>query len=214
MAIVYRHIRLDKNEPFYIGIGKNTQRAKTKSNRNNHWLNVVSKTDYEVEILFENISSEQAIKKEIELILLYGRKDLNTGTLVNMTDGGEGIVGFNHKQQTKDKISKSHIGKTFSKESRDKMSKSKTGDLSPTKQQWVKDKISKTLTGFIRGSFSKEHIKKLSDAKKTKVIHIKTNVIYDSIKDACFDLNLIHQTEYGKMKRNSKNKNFKVLIKK
>ncbi len=74
MAIVYRHIRLDKNEPFYIGIGKNTQRAKTKSNRNNHWLNVVSKTDYEVEILFENISREQAIKKEIELILLYGRK--------------------------------------------------------------------------------------------------------------------------------------------
>ena len=27
MAVVYRHIRLDKNEPFYIGIGEKENRA-------------------------------------------------------------------------------------------------------------------------------------------------------------------------------------------
>lgn len=27
MAIVYRHIRLDKNEPFYIGIGKDEKKS-------------------------------------------------------------------------------------------------------------------------------------------------------------------------------------------
>ena len=34
MAILYRHIRLDKNVPFYIGIGKDIKRAYSKSNRN------------------------------------------------------------------------------------------------------------------------------------------------------------------------------------
>lgn len=27
MAVVYRHIRLDKNEPFYIGIGNEKSKA-------------------------------------------------------------------------------------------------------------------------------------------------------------------------------------------
>ena len=36
MAYVYQHVRLDTNEPFYIGIGsddKNYQRANNKFNR-------------------------------------------------------------------------------------------------------------------------------------------------------------------------------------
>ena len=40
MAYVYRHIRLDKNQPFYIGVGKNDndlKRAFSKCNRNSYW---------------------------------------------------------------------------------------------------------------------------------------------------------------------------------
>lgn len=37
MAYLYRHIRLDKNEPFYIGIGSNKARCYTKKTRNKHW---------------------------------------------------------------------------------------------------------------------------------------------------------------------------------
>lgn len=99
---VYRHIRLDKNEVFYIGIGtKNSNaeahkarfpRAFEKSNRNPHWLNVIKKTEYEVEILFQSCSIERIQNKEMEFIQLYGRRDLNTGTLVNRSPGGEGIA--------------------------------------------------------------------------------------------------------------------------
>lgn len=41
MAYVYRHIRLDKNEPFYIGIGSDNKysRAKQKTGRNDRWHN-------------------------------------------------------------------------------------------------------------------------------------------------------------------------------
>lgn len=36
---------------------------------------------------------QEAKVKEIELISLYGRRDLGKGTLVNFTDGGEGTQG-------------------------------------------------------------------------------------------------------------------------
>ena len=96
MAYVYRHIRLDKNQPFYIGIGKDEsyKRAYDKTRRNNFWRNVVSKTDYCVEIIMDGLTWEQACEKEKEFISLYGRKDLQTGTLVNLTEGGEGVNGI------------------------------------------------------------------------------------------------------------------------
>ena len=102
MAYVYRHIRLDKNEPFYIGIGsdKNFKRAFDRFSRNRHWNFIVNKTEYDVEIFMDNLSWEQACEKEQELISLYGRKDLGKGTLVNLTDGGDGSVGIKIKEST------------------------------------------------------------------------------------------------------------------
>lgn len=102
---LYRHIRLDTGEPFYIGIGtKFTDRAYTykgiyrrafvKSKRNNFWKSIVNKTGYEVEILLESDDYKFINQKEIELITLYGRRDLNKGTLVNLTDGGDGVFNL------------------------------------------------------------------------------------------------------------------------
>ena len=86
--IVYRHIRLDKNIPFYIGIGKDISRPYNKKDRSNFWKSITGKTGYIVEILFNNLTKDQAIEKEIEFIALYGRVDLKTGSLCNMTRGG------------------------------------------------------------------------------------------------------------------------------
>jgi hypothetical protein len=96
MAYVYRHIRLDKNEPFYIGIGsdKNFYRAYEKERRNHIWKKIVAKTEYEIEILFDNIDRLEACKKEIEFINLYGKKCNNTGILCNLTGGGDGSIGI------------------------------------------------------------------------------------------------------------------------
>lgn len=105
MPCVYRHIRLDKNEPFYIGIGKTINRAYSHRDRNIYWKRIVEHTDYEVEIIFEDISWDDACKKEIEFIKLYGRKDLHEGTLVNMTDGGEGIANHIYTDTQKSNIS-------------------------------------------------------------------------------------------------------------
>ena len=91
MAYIYRHIRLDKDEVFYIGIGSDLdyKRAYKNTQRSKYWMNIAN-LGYEVEIMLEDLTWEKACEKEKEFIRIYGRKDLNNGTLVNMTDGGEG----------------------------------------------------------------------------------------------------------------------------
>ena len=109
MAYVYRHIRLDKNEPFYIGIGSDSEgqykRAHDKNRKHNQiWRNIVAKTNYEVEILLDGLTWDDATKKEIELISLYGRINKKTGVLANMTDGGDGNLGLVHSAEALKKI--------------------------------------------------------------------------------------------------------------
>tara|TARA_R110000822_G_scaffold46568_3_gene123797 strand:- start:302 stop:892 length:591 start_codon:yes stop_codon:yes gene_type:complete len=111
MPYVYRHIRLDKNEPFYIGIGSDmtNKRANERARRSELWKKIVAKSDYEIEILFDDITYEEAKLKEIEFIKLYGRIDLGNGTLANLTNGGDGTI--NPSQETRDKISKVNKGR-------------------------------------------------------------------------------------------------------
>ena len=152
MAYVYRHIRLDTNEVFYIGIGSDEafERAyeNNKGRRSDWWFKVVSKTEYRVDILFENLSVEAAKQKEIEFINLYGRRDLGSGTLVNMTDGGDGLQNrvFTPEYRMKlsiaakarklsdaqkEKLRKYRIGKTISQEHKDRISAANKGYIAP-----------------------------------------------------------------------------------
>lgn len=114
MAYVYTHTRLDKNEVFYVGIGSDDKhyRAYTIKGRNTYWYRIIKKTDYTVSIVFDNLTWEEACIKEIELIKHFGQKIFKSGTLVNLTSGGDGFKK-NHTKKTKTKISKSLSGKTY-----------------------------------------------------------------------------------------------------
>lgn len=122
MYYVYKHTRLDKNEVFYIGIGTkptgkvlanlgNTHRAlyyrayEKKKSRNAYWKNIIAKTDYKIEIIFETNNIQLVKQKEIELIALY------KNTLCNLTAGGEGIESYKHTQETKEKIRNAGLGR-------------------------------------------------------------------------------------------------------
>jgi hypothetical protein len=136
MAIVYRHIRKDKNEPFYIGIGETEKRAYEKRARNSFWRKVASKTQYTIEILFDDLTWEEACEKEKEFISLYGRKDLNTGILVNLTNGGDGTWGIipwnkgkHHTEEQIEKLKISHKGMTGKKHSTETILKMRQSSL-------------------------------------------------------------------------------------
>jgi len=115
MHYLYRHIRLDSNEVFYIGIGTKPKsfksihiefsRAYSKNTRSDFWKNIILKTPYEVEILFESDNYDFIKEKEIEFISLYGRRNLKQGSLVNLTDGGDGNLNSIVSIETKNKLS-------------------------------------------------------------------------------------------------------------
>jgi len=128
MACIYRHIRLDTETPFYIGIGVNPRRAYSKYSRSEFWKNVALKHGFEVEILMNNISWEQATEKEKEFIKLYGRLDNKTGILVNLTDGGDGALGIIQSEESKEKKRQSNKNRVFTEETRKKLSEKQMGE--------------------------------------------------------------------------------------
>jgi hypothetical protein len=177
MAVLYRHIRLDKNQPFYIGIGKTEKRAYEKIKRNQFWHNIVSKTDYEIEILFDNLSWDEAGEKEKEFIKLYGKRDDNTGTLVNITDGGGGILGIRHTEESKRKISessKNRIRKPVSIETKEKIRQTLTGRVGANKGFKHSEKTKLKLRLFNIGKIGPNKGKPMSEETKKKMIASKT----------------------------------------
>jgi len=104
---LYRHIKLN-GETFYIGISSNLKRPYEKLKRSSLWKKIVNKYGYEVQIIKQNSSKEEIYELEKILISWYGRIDLKTGTLANMTDGGEGVL--NKSIETKQKISIAQLG--------------------------------------------------------------------------------------------------------
>jgi len=143
---IYAHYRNDTNAVFYIGKGCG-YRAYQKKSRSQHWRNIVKKHGYTVKIWAENLTEETAFRCEIEWIALYGRKNNNTGNLVNASSGGEGNAGMIHSDETRKKlgdvqrgvakpprtiehienIRKSRLGTKRSPETCAKLSKSKLG---------------------------------------------------------------------------------------
>ena len=89
---VYGHYKPD-GTIFYIGKGYGNRAWKT-SNRNNFWQNTVNKHGtYQVVLLHEHLSEDEAFLKEKEEIAFWGRRS-EGGFLINLTDGGEGTSGY------------------------------------------------------------------------------------------------------------------------
>ena len=115
----YAYLRED-GTPYYIGKG-----LKYRWNSKNH--KVAVPTGERILILKENLSEEDAIKHEIYMINIFGRKDLGTGILRNLTNGGDGISGFKHSPATKIKIGLGNTNKKRSAITRKKVSEAIKG---------------------------------------------------------------------------------------
>jgi hypothetical protein len=195
MAIVYRHRRLDKNEVFYVGIGKKESRAFDMVNRNYIWKGIKSRSEVGVEIVARDLSWELACELEQLMIAEYGRIDLHTGSLANLTDGGEGTIGVKHSQETKDKRANSNRGKKRSSE--------------------TKLKISQSLTGK---KLSEQHIEKLrishlgqTSATAKQVVDLQTGFFYDSLRNGCLSVGVSYKAEFAKIKRGSNKVRFQIV---
>lgn len=157
MAYVYKHIRKDTNEIFYIGIGVNINRKDSKYSRNKHWHSIVKKTSYYSEIIEGDLTWELACEREIFWIKFYGRADLNEGTLVNKTNGGEGVVGNIMSEEQKEKLRNLKRGTKTSDETKEKLRIKQQGRKYTDED---KKKISESLKGKPKSDEHKKNISK------------------------------------------------------
>ncbi len=162
---LYFHINTIKQEIFYVGIGDLDRPYKGKSKRSNWWYNITKKYNYDIIIIHENLTWKDACELEIKYITQIGRKDLGLGTLVNMTDGGDGTIGYKHTQEFKDKISK--IFKQYYKENPCNGSKNNMFNKNHTVD--TKNKISKSKKNIPRTDVIWNKDKTLSDTHKNNI---------------------------------------------
>ena len=130
-------------------------------------------------IIFQDWSSEaEALEAERFLIACYGRKDIGTGILRNMTDGGDGTAGRKLSAESRQKIRAANVGKIWSEDVCRKISKSLTGrkvsESARANMRRVKLGVKfppsfgqKMRTALLGRQLSSEHRKNISRGRKT-----------------------------------------------
>jgi hypothetical protein len=169
---IYCYIRKTDATPYYIGKGLG---RRAWANHSSGKINK-PKDKNRIIIMESNLTELGAWALERRYIRWFGRKDIETGILRNKTDGGEGLSGQVHTEETKRKMSQSHIGeksywygKKFSEEHKEKIRQSLKKKTLPEEH---KKKISESLKG-----------KKLSEETKRKISIIITNKYRDAKKN-------------------------------
>jgi len=171
-------------QPFYIGKGSNGRvdqhRVEAKSllhssGRKLYKVSIIhflwkQCLDFEESIEFENLTEQEAHEIESEAILAYGRRDLKTGILANLTNGGEGCSGRPCSDETKMRISQAqageksiHWGKTLSEEHRRKVGEAGRGRFVPQEQR---DRKSQTLMGHLVSDETRGRMSKANKGRK------------------------------------------------
>lgn len=169
-CFIYEDLKFDY-EPFYVGKGKN-KRYKDhfllRNNIENHFYHKLNKMINEgfqpdVIIIMDNLNENDAFLYEMNTIKKIGRKNVNTGPLTNLTEGGEGSSGRVCEEKTKLKISLSNTGKRNGMYHKVHPMRGKSFDeFFGDKSKDIKIKISKNANPFWKN-------KKLPDDMKQKI---------------------------------------------
>lgn len=188
---VYVHKVATTGAVFYVGKGIKTRYKSLE--RSNFWKKVSKKYGIVIEIIQDRLQEWAAFELEKDLIALHGRRDLNLGYLVNLTDGGEGQSGSIQTLESKIKRSKKLIGRVFSDSHKELISLANRGRVLSKESR---DKISdsrKKYTGVNHPMYGKkkslESIEKTVNKNKIKVLCVETGEIFESVSDAANKIN-------------------------
>jgi hypothetical protein len=181
---IYTYLRKD-GSPYYIGKGSGNRAYR----RHNGCNGKPPKDKSRIVIMEDNLTEVGALALERFYIRWYGRKNLGTGCLRNMTDGGEGVSNP-------------------SEEIRKILSSKMIGDNNPAKRQDVREKISrnssKSRTGKKHSDSHKEAIAKghqkewiitFPDGHKEKILDLQRFARYNGLS-----VGNLHGTVTGRLR--------------
>jgi hypothetical protein len=201
---LYRHIRLDTNQPFYIGIGTKRSRSYKsitteyerayRKDRNSYWHNIVKKYGYIVQIVLDDLTIEEAKLKEIEFIAMYGRRDLEDKLLCNRTNGGDSNAECAIERVTK-KVVNFKTGKIY-KSMRDLIAEEKLQiKIGALRSKLIG--VVKNNTDYLYLDYDKEeyqrrqnNIKKKGEHSYKEVIDTETGRVFKSVTEAALFFNI------------------------
>ena len=159
---VYKHVSPDGR--VYIGITGRKPMERWQCGhgyaRNTYFTRAINKYGWENfthEILFEGLTREEAISKEVELIAEYRSNERQFG--FNISSGGESKTGTVISDWHRSQISKANRGKTVSAETREKLRKS-------TKNMWSNPEYVKHMREINLGENNPVYGRHIPDEEK------------------------------------------------
>jgi hypothetical protein len=192
---IYDDLKFDF-EPFYIGKGTSdriiTSKCDKKTFKSNKIKSIKEKGGEIIsKKIFENLTIEESIKIEIELINKIGRRDLELGPLTNLTDGGDGRLNGKNSQESVEKariklikIAKERKDKGKDKhtqETIERLRQLNLGENNPmygkTHTEKVREEQSLRVSGSNHPMFGKKH-----DEETIKLIKESRNAAVDQEK--------------------------------
>jgi hypothetical protein len=155
---IYAYLRID-GTPYYIGKGRG-KRAWVQHTKNGKGAHTPKDTS-RIYICESGLTELGAFALERRYIRWWGRKDLGTGILQNMSDGGQGTSGVKKtvSEETKRKISNANRGRIQSPDERAARSSSLKG-MKPSAESNAKR--SAKARGRVLGPQSEERRAKTS----------------------------------------------------
>ncbi len=180
-------------EPFYVGKGKGNRIYKhlrhdkiLKRNNIEKYNNIqkIRNENFEpknfIIKLIDNINEKCSLCFEVFLIVFIGRKDLNNGTLLNHTNGGDGVIGRN--KLTKESKNKIGIKNKINSSMWRWVSNLKTKEMKRVHKDYLDESISynnyiNNIKSIDNNLFSdSENVDTLTKLKKEKVKNSSLNM--------------------------------------
>ena len=193
---IYCYIDGENDKIVYVGKDSNIDKNKrhrdhlAPSSYNAQPINRILQNNpnrYKYCVLWEidDCTDNHLTQMEIFYIKKYGPK-------FNFTEGGGGISGFTHSEETRKKISENNArywkGKTLSEETRKKISEAKKGKKPYEMTEETRKKMSESHKGENHPMYGKKHSeetrKKMSEAKKGKKPYEMTEETRKKISEA------------------------------